>query len=216
MSRLRIRYQTIEFDTVDIHLRTLRDNQQYSDIDGIAEKLGISSATWPIFGVVWPSSIVLANFLLNFDIRNKRILEVGCGIGLVSLLLNHRLANISATDVHPEAGNFLRLNVSLNEGHKIPFTRMDWKDAGIDLGKFDLVVGSDLLYEQNHAELLSTFINKHSSSTNEVIIVDPGRRHHASFSKKMAALGYSHQQTMTENLGFLEKPYRGQILQYKR
>lgn len=216
MSDIRVRYQTIEFDNIDIHLCTLRDNQQYSDVDGIAEKLGISSATWPLFGIIWPSSIVLANLLLKLDIQNKRILEVGCGIGLASLLLNHRLANITATDVHPEAGNFLSLNVSLNKGHKIPFTRMNWEDADTGLGEFDLIVGSDLLYEQNHAELLSRFIDRHSSMTNEVIIVDPGRRHHASFSKKMVAMGFSHQQTIAENLSYLDKPYRGQILRYRR
>ncbi|MGD8802761.1 MAG: histidine kinase, partial [Gammaproteobacteria bacterium] len=55
MFSLRYRYQTIELNGIDIHLRTLRDRQQYNDIDGIAEKLGISPASWPLFGVVWPS-----------------------------------------------------------------------------------------------------------------------------------------------------------------
>ncbi len=40
------------------------------------------------FGVVWPSSEVLANFIFDYDFKNKRILEVGCGIGLSSLILN--------------------------------------------------------------------------------------------------------------------------------
>lgn len=216
MCDIRVRYQTIEFDKIDIHIRTLRDNQQFSDDDGIAEKLGISSATWPLFGVVWPSSIVLAHLLLDVEIQNKRILEVGCGIGLASLLLNHRHADITATDVHPEAGKFLNLNVSLNKGQPIPFKRMDWEDNDDHLGEFDLIVGSDLLYEQNHAELLSNFIDRHSSVNNEVIIVDPGRRHHASFSKKMVVMGFNHQQTTAENLSYLEKPYRGQILRYAR
>ncbi len=54
MTKVRIRYQTIEFGDMDIHLRTLRDHLQYEDKGGVAEKLGISSATWNIFGVVWP------------------------------------------------------------------------------------------------------------------------------------------------------------------
>lgn len=107
-------------------------------------------------------------------------------------------------------------NVLLNDGDRIPFTRMNWEDPDANLGEFDLVVGSDLLYEQNHAELLSNFINNHSSIANEVIIVDPGRRHHSSFSKKMVELGYSHHQTTAENLSYLDNPFRGQILRYKR
>jgi predicted nicotinamide N-methyase len=130
--------------------------------------------------------------------------------------LNHRHADITATDIHPEAGKFLNLNVSLNGGQPIPFKRMNWKDTDNNLGVFDLIVGSDLLYEQNHAELLSKFIERHSSTNNEVIIIDPGRRHHASFSKKMVAMGFSHQQTSAENLNYLDKPYRGQILRYAR
>jgi len=59
MKPLRYKYQTIEFGDNDIHLRTLKDKQQFSDKDKKAEDLGISSATWSLFGVVWPSSEVL-------------------------------------------------------------------------------------------------------------------------------------------------------------
>ena len=39
MSLLRVRYQTIEFGELDIHVRTLRSNLEYSDPDGDAEAL---------------------------------------------------------------------------------------------------------------------------------------------------------------------------------
>ena len=48
MTAVRFRYQTLEFGDVDIHLRTLRDRQQFDDPGGVAEALGISSATWPV------------------------------------------------------------------------------------------------------------------------------------------------------------------------
>lgn len=128
MPALRIRYQTIEFDQVDIHVRTLRDKQQYLDRDNAAQKLNISSASWPLFGVVWASSRILAELLCDYDIGGKRILEVGCGIGLSSLLLNQRQANITATDHHPEAEHFLSENVKLNQGRAIPFVRTGWAE----------------------------------------------------------------------------------------
>lgn len=216
MSPLRIRYQTIEFGDVDIHLRTLRDSQQFEDDKGVAENLGISSATWPLFGIVWDSSKVLAHHLLEFDIIGKRILEIGCGIGLSSLLLNHRNADITATDYHPEVENFLMENVRLNKASKIPFIRTDWKDKDKRLGEFDLIVGSDLLYEPNHAELLSGFIDYHAKEFCEIILVDPGRGNHAKFSKKMVTLGYTHTQSNPENSDYLSKPFKGQILNYQR
>lgn len=60
MSTIRVCYQTIEFGKEDIHLRTLRDIQQYSDTNGVAEKLGISSANWPILGAFQKNSFKLA------------------------------------------------------------------------------------------------------------------------------------------------------------
>ena len=57
---LRIRYQTIEVGDLDIHLRTLRDRQQYADAGGVAERLGIFAAHWPLFGVIWESSKQMA------------------------------------------------------------------------------------------------------------------------------------------------------------
>jgi ETFB lysine methyltransferase len=216
MSSLRFRYQTIEFGKTDIHLRSLRDKQEFSDTDGAAEKLGISSAQWSLFGVVWPSSEVLAHLMFDFDIKNKRILEVGCGIALTSLMLNQRKANITATDYHPEAEAFLLQNTKLNDDEIVPFVRTGWADDVTNLGQFDLILGSDLLYEDEHAELLSSFIHQHAKTKCEVIIVDPGRGRHAGFSKKMVNLGYSHDQSKPKDTDYLDKEFKGQILRYKR
>ena len=216
MSSVRVRYQTIEFGDVDIHLRTLRDNQQFSDDEGVAEALGISSATWPIFGIVWDSGQVLAHLMFDYNIAGKRILEVGCGIALTSLVLNHRAADITATDLHPETEAFLVRNVLLNGGPEIPFVRTGWADVKSALGRFDLIVGSDLLYETEHAELLSGFIEQHAAPGCEVIIVDPGRGNHARFSKRMLHLGFSRSQPTPEPDGYLERPFRGRVLTYRR
>ncbi|WP_455205324.1 class I SAM-dependent methyltransferase [Kaarinaea lacus] len=217
MSSLRIRYQTIEFGDADIHVRTLRDNQQFSDIDGVASRLGINSATWPLFGVIWDSSEVLAHLMFDYEIEGRRILEVGCGIALASLVLNHRLADITATDYHPEVEHFLQENVKLNRGDEIPFVRTGWGDDEDNrLGEFDLIIGSDLLYERDHVELLSGFIDQHARSHCEVIIVDPGRAQRAQFSKKMIGLGYTHSQSKPKSVDYLAQPFRGQILHYHR
>ena len=212
----RIRYQTLEFGDVDIHVRTLRDHMQYLDVDGVAEKLGISSATWPIFGVIWASGRVLAQHMAEFKIAGKRILEVGCGIGLASLVLNHRLADITATDYHPEAEAFLMKNVLLNKGKKIPFFRMGWEDEGGDLGRFDLVIGSDLLYERGHAGLLSHFIDQHTNPHCEVVLVDPGRGNQGRFTRRMADLGYAGSGYTPETAVCVDLSFKGRILTYLR
>lgn len=216
MPSFRIRYQTIEFGDVDIHVRTLRDNQQYADVEGVASKLGISSATWPIFGVIWTSGEVLAHLMFDYQIEGKRILEVGCGIGLASLVLNHRLADITATDYHPEAEGFLVQNVKLNNGPEIPFVRTGWDDRDIGLGEFDLIIGSDLLYEAGHVKSLSGFIDRHAELHCEVIIVDPGRGHSGRFSKTMSTLGYTPGNSNPVSMDLPGHPFKGQVLHYHR
>lgn len=216
MTELRLSYQTVEFGKIDIHLCTLRNRQEFHDPEGVAEKLGISSALWPIFGVVWPSSMVLAHYINDYDTGSKRILEVGCGMALSSLLLNRRHANITATDYHPETGVFLARNTLLNEDQPIAYERVDWADVGDDLGLFDLIIGSDLLYEEQHIALLADFIERHANQSCEVILVDPGRGRKNKLSARMIELGYSSCQEKPSHTDYLSKEFKGHILKFVR
>lgn len=187
----------------------MRDKQEFFDKNNKAEKLGISSAQWSLFGVVWPSSIVLAKFMLHKDCTNKTVLEIGCGIGLSSLLLNKQKVDITATDYHPEVLSFLNNNTKLNNDIKIPFFLTNWTDINTKfLKKFDIIIGSDLLYERDSAQILSTFINNHANIECTVILVDPKRGYEARFSKLMISYGFKH---------IKEKPFIGKeiSLDYK-
>ena len=216
MTNLRLCYQTVEFGKTDIHLCTLRNRQEFHDPAGVAEKLGICSASWPIFGVIWPSSLVLAHFIFDYDTDSKRILEVGCGMALSSLLLNKQCADITATDYHPEAKKFLQRNVLLNGDSAIDFEQVNWTDTNDNLGLFDLIIGSDLLYEDNHIELLATFIEAHSKPTCEVIIVDPGRGRKNKLSNQMVSFGFSSSQQIPEDTEYLDQEFKGHILKFER
>lgn len=215
-TKLRIRYQTIEIGNTDIHLCTLRDRQQFSDPNNVALNIGISSASWPIFGIIWPSSLVLAHYMLHFDTKDKRILEVGCGMALSSLFLNEQLANITATDFHPEVEEFLNRNIQLNNRKKITFERVDWADKESKLGLFDLIIGSDLLYEDQHVDLLAYFIQNHANATCEVIIVDPGRGRKNKLSTKMSEYGFKNDHIQPENTDYLKQKFKGHILRFFR
>lgn len=216
MTNIRLSYQTIEFGKVDIHLCTLRNRQEFYDPDGEAESLGINSTTWPLFGLLWPSSVVLANFISEFDTGSKRILEIGCGTALTSLLLNKRNDDITATDYHPEAEKFLDRNSDLNNDKKISFVMTNWSGENTELGLFDLIIGSDLLYEDEHAELVGDFINRHAKQDCEVVIVDPGRGRKNKLSKKMEGFGYTASQFKPTDTDNLDEEFKGYILNFKR
>ena len=216
MTIIRTRYQTIEFDGIDIHLCSLRDANQFSDPDGVAEKLGISPSFWPVFGVVWPSSMVLAHHMHGLHTGTLRILEVGCGIALASHLLNQRNADITATDIHPEVEGFLRQNTLLNEGNEIGFERLDWADDKDTLGKFDLIIGSDLLYEDHQIAILAKFVDAHANPSCDFIMVDPGRGRKNKLRVKMEALGYTCTESKPELTPYLAAAFKGHILTYSR
>ena len=216
MTNLRLCYQTVVFGKIDIHLCTLRNKQEFHDPAGIAEKLGISSASWPLFGVIWPSSLVLAHFIFDYETGSKRILEVGCGMALSSLLLNKQCADITATDYHPEAQKFLQRNVLLNEDRAIAFEQVDWADKNDKLGFFDLIIGSDLLYEDSHIELLANFIEVHAKPSCEVIIVDPGRGRKNKLSSRMMEFGFTSTQQKPSHTDYLEQEFKGYILKFTR
>lgn len=216
MTSPRLCYQTVEFGNIDIHLCTLRDKQEFHDPDGIAEQLGISSATWSLFGVVWPSSLVLAHFMSDVNTSSKRILEVGCGIGLSSILLNKRNDDITATDYHPETQKFLDRNTRLNNDPDISFEQVDWSADTNNLGLFDMIIGSDLLYEDDHIKLLGNFINQHARPECEVILVDPGRGRKNKLASMLMDFGFSSSVEKPRHTRFLETEFKGHILKFAR
>jgi predicted nicotinamide N-methyase len=178
----------------DYDIRALSDRRQFSDPEGTAERAGISSAAWPLFGVVWPAGLALAKEMSTFPVAGKHILEVGCGLGLCSLVLQRRGADITACDRHPLAEGFLRHNTDLNGLPPIPYRNAPWSGPNPALGRFDLILGSDLLYERDQPALLCAFIAHHANPVVQVLLADPGRGNCGPFSALMAAAGY----TLTE------------------
>lgn len=216
MAKLRYRFHSLEFGDTDIHLRTLRDNQQFDDPRGLAEEMGISSSSWPMFGVLYAAGEVLARSMQHYDIRGLRILEVGCGIGLSSLVLNERLADITASDYHPEAEVFLQYNARLNNSRPIPFFRSAWADSCAGIAKFDLIIGSDLLYQPDHAGMLSGFINQHAKQACRVIIVDPQRGNGPLFCRHMNGFEFAHTRIRHEENDAMTQPFKGHVLSFSR
>jgi predicted nicotinamide N-methyase len=176
----------------DFVLRALSDGQQYDDDpSGAAERAGISSAQWSLFGTLWPAGLALAVEMVHYPVAGKRILEVGCGLGLASLVLHGRGADVTASDYHPEAAAFLAHNVALNGFGPLPFRAVPWAGPNPDLGAFDLVIGSDVLYERGHATLLSGFLGRHALADAAVVITDPGRGQRGAFRTAMRGQGYT-------------------------
>jgi len=211
-----VKYETIAIGKVNYRIRSLLDRQQYFDPDGEAERLEIAPAMWPIFGLVWPAGLFLAEAMATFPCKGKRILEIGCGIALASLVLHRRRANITSTDQHPLTETFLAENLALNRMEILPFHLGSWAKDVLPVERFDLIIGSDLLYEAGHPALLANFIERHAAKRAEVIIVDPGRGNHGRFTRAMDGLGYHLEKEWSDQQPVREWLKRGQLLNYRR
>ena len=210
------RDETITVSNVDYLIHSLKDRQQYYDQGQLAEALGISSASWPLFGVVWPASRILAAAVCLLDLDGKRVLEIGCGLGLSSIVLHKMGVDITASDYHPLAKEFLDNNVLRNKLLPIKFQTGNWETENPLLGEFDLIIGSDVLYEPAHTDAVSRFIDCHSSNNVEVLIVDPNRSNRSSFTKNMIALGYTHHFDRFDVQDQDDANCKGRLLHYRR
>lgn len=211
-----VKFETFAIGGSSYNIRSLQDKQQFHDPEGAAEDIGISSAIWSLFGNVWPSGLILADIMSSYDVAGINILEVGCGLGIASLITNERGAQHTASDYHPLADEFLQENNRLNKLPPLHFERCDWAEVIPSIGLFDLIIGSDLLYEPDHPALLSQFINLHSSNSVKVIIIDPGRRQQGQFTRRMEGLGFVASFERATEKQAQSRNFNGKILQYSR
>jgi len=213
----------------DLVIRSLLDKQQFADPQGDAERLGISSSLWPLFGLLWPSGSHLAARLGARRVaKTDRILEIGCGLGLASLVGHRAGADMTASDCHPLAGRFLAHNLVLNDLGPMKYRHGHWADSTLDAvppgaqdqrvveGRFELIVGSDILYERDDDSTLADFIGRHAEPRGQVWVVDPNRGNRTAFTRCMARMDY----VLTESS--LDRPasallpaYKGRLLQYQ-
>lgn len=151
-----------------------------------------------------------------WHLGQQRVLEIGCGLGLASLVIHRRLGNITASDCHPLTQLFLRANLALNQLPELAYGTGNWGRSNPLLGSFDLIIGSDVLYERGQPEQLAAFIETHLARHGEVLIVDPNRSNRSAFTRAMGQLGFDIAETRIDLPLADGSPYRGRLLHYRR
>ncbi|MEQ1567323.1 MAG: SAM-dependent methyltransferase [Myxococcota bacterium] len=186
-----VKVEQRRFGGSDWWIRSLLDRCQYDDDDGEAERRGIPAASWPYFGQVWDSGLRLADVMGGYALDGRRVLEIGCGLALGGLVSHRRGADVTVSDRHPLTEAFLHENLRLNELGPMPYRDVDWGSAQPRLGRFDLVIGSDILYEPEHVGQLVAFAEGHLEHHGAMLVVDPGRNRYRRFSDAMIDHGFA-------------------------
>jgi predicted nicotinamide N-methyase len=168
------RFRTsIEDATIDT--RTFSILKPANPDDLIREEDFVLDERLPYWADVWPSSIILAEKLLELDGSGRTALELGCGVGLSTLAATSAGFDVLSTDYYEDALDVTRANVFRNLGTVARTRLVDWRHFPADLGTFDLVFASDVLYEKEYAELLPILLRRLLVPGGIALIADPGR-----------------------------------------
>ncbi len=127
----------------------------------------------PYWAELWPSALALAAALPE-RMEAIRVVELGCGLGVPAIAAAARGAEVTALDWADEAVELLRHNAAGN-AVELEAVHSDWRSFR---GRYDLVLASDLLYEQRNADSLLEVLPELAP---EVLIAEPGRPAAASF-----------------------------------
>lgn len=145
----------------------------------------------PYWGELWPSAVALARCISREDLRGKRVIELGCGLGLPSVVALARGAAVTASDHYEAALDFVRYNACLNLDLEPETRLLDWHVPQPEgLGLFDLVLAADVLYETRKPPALAALIPTLLAPGGEVLLADPRRKEAPTFLEGMRESGF--------------------------
>ncbi len=141
----------------------------------------------PYWADLWPSATALADHVAALSGGGQRLLELGCGLGLVAAAAARAGFAVLATDYYEDALDFAALNAWRIAGRAISTRQLDWRDLPNDLGTFDVVLASDVLYERPYAALVAEVLFRALATRGRALLADPGRVAMGAFIEECAA-----------------------------
>jgi predicted nicotinamide N-methyase len=171
---LRRRFRVVE-TTVPVGDRTISLLHPASAEDLINERDFARDERLPYWAEIWPSARILSAEVLRMPGNDARVIELGCGSGLVACCAAIAGFQVTVSDYYEDATRFARVNAWRNAGVAIRARMIDWRAIPAKLGRFDLVLASDVLYERPYGALVAGAISKLLAPSGKAIVADPGR-----------------------------------------
>jgi predicted nicotinamide N-methyase len=130
----------------------------------------------PYWADLWPSALALARAVGARSLGARRVVELGCGLGLPAIAAALQGADVLATDWSADAVAMAADNARRN-GARVDTLVCSWAepDPIARLGPWDLVLASDVLYEARDVDLLLAALPPLVGERGEAWIADPGR-----------------------------------------
>jgi predicted nicotinamide N-methyase len=130
----------------------------------------------PYWAELWSSAVALADDISPRSLGGRRVLELGCGLGLPSIAAAKAGARVLATDWSADAIRMAAANAERN-GAEVETLVCSWTEPGplVERAPWDLVIASDVLYERRNAAQLLELLPRLVDEAGEIWIADPGR-----------------------------------------
>ena len=138
---------------------------------------------FPLWPKLWKASWILAGYLADKPVeKNKTFLEIGAGLGLVSIVaccFGHR---ITMTENNPDALQFAHANAHLNTCPRLPIVELDWHQPHLT-GRYDYIVASEVVYNTADFEPLVKLFQTYLKSDGEIMLASEMRKTSGEFYK---------------------------------
>jgi predicted nicotinamide N-methyase len=176
-------------------LRLLRPRDGDAVLDELLAEDDPDEDRLPFWAELWPSGTALAQAVAARPLAGRRVLELGCGLGLVGVTAALAGADVLVVDRSPEAIAFAALNAERNgvtlQRAVCAFDQPERLLAG---APWDLVLAADVLYEQRNVPVLLWLLPRLVGQDGEVWLADPGRPMLARFLAGAEATGWRREQ----------------------
>ena len=140
---------------------------------------------FPLWAKIWQASWVLADYLAGMPVKaKKQFLELGAGIGLVSIAAAAFGHRITMSEHNHDALQFARANALINECPRLPIVDLDWNRPQSP-GRFDCIVASEVTYKKEDCQLLVKLLKAFLKPDGEVILAGEMRKSSMDFYKEL-------------------------------
>ena len=138
----------------------------------------------PYWAELWPSALALARAIGGRALHGARTVELGCGLGLPSIVAALAGGRVLATDWSTEAIAMTAANAERNDA-RLETLVCSWTAPAplLERAPYDLILASDVLYEARNADALLDLLPQLGR---DVWLADPGRKPAASFLEAAA------------------------------
>jgi 2-polyprenyl-3-methyl-5-hydroxy-6-metoxy-1,4-benzoquinol methylase len=143
---------------------------------------------FPLWSKIWEASVILADDLAGMVVDSgKRLLEIGCGVGVVGIVASSFGHRVTMTEYNAHALNFARANARMNRSatdSNPEIMELDWNRPQLN-GAFDYVVGSEVVYKEKDFNAILNLFRSCLKPGGQVVLAEGVRKTSIEFFRQM-------------------------------